>query len=229
VHLVEEIHPDTHRPKSTCRGVRRPDAICLTLVDSKKRRRFDNRRPEGYCGAHLCLVRIRTAGTGSSMSPRKRGPEVYAVAPIDRYALPHSVQNANALTLRVWKTKCPDTRRPKSTCRGVRRLEEIHPVTRRLEEICLDYCRLEEICLDTQRLDGKCPGTRRLEEICLDTLRLEGKCPSTRHPEGICPGRRHPNSTCLDTRRLDGKCPGTRRLKEICPDTLRLEGKMPWH
>jgi len=35
----------------------------LTLVDTKKRRRFDNRRPEGYCGAHLRLVRIRTAGT----------------------------------------------------------------------------------------------------------------------------------------------------------------------
>jgi len=41
--------------------VRMPHA--LTLVDRKKRRHFDNRRPEGYCGAHLCLVRIRTAGT----------------------------------------------------------------------------------------------------------------------------------------------------------------------
>jgi len=209
--------------------VRRPDATCLTLVDRKKRRRFDNRRPEGYCCAHLCLVRIRTAGTGSSMCPGKRGPEVYAVAPINRYALPHSVQNANALTHGVWKVKCPGTRRPKSTCCGVHRLEEIRPDTRRLEEICLHTCRLEEIYVDTRRLDSKCPGTRRLEEICLDTLRLEGKCPSTRHPEGICPARRRPDVICVDTRRLDGKCPGTRRLEEICPDTLHLEGKIPWH
>jgi len=41
--------------------VRMPHA--LTLVDTKKRRRFDNRRPEGYCSAYLRLVRIRTAGT----------------------------------------------------------------------------------------------------------------------------------------------------------------------
>jgi len=41
--------------------VRTPHA--LTLVDRKKRRRFDNRRPEGYCGAHLRLVRIRTAAS----------------------------------------------------------------------------------------------------------------------------------------------------------------------
>jgi len=34
----------------------------LTLVATKKRRWFDNRRLEGYCGAHLRLVRIRTAG-----------------------------------------------------------------------------------------------------------------------------------------------------------------------
>ena len=41
--------------------VRTPHA--LTLVDRKKRCQFDNCRPEGYCGAHLRLVRIRTAGT----------------------------------------------------------------------------------------------------------------------------------------------------------------------
>ena len=41
--------------------VRTPHA--LTLVNTKKRRRFNNRRPEGYCGAYLRLVRIRTAIT----------------------------------------------------------------------------------------------------------------------------------------------------------------------
>jgi len=34
----------------------------LTLVNTKKRRCFDNRRQEGYCSAHLRLVRTRTAG-----------------------------------------------------------------------------------------------------------------------------------------------------------------------
>jgi len=62
-HRPEDIYRGTHRPKSTCCGVRRPDATCLTLVDRKKRRRFDNHRPEGYCGGQLCLVRIRTAST----------------------------------------------------------------------------------------------------------------------------------------------------------------------
>ena len=60
---LEGICRGTRRPKSICRGVRRPDASCLTLIDTKNRRRFDNRRPEGYCGAHLRIVRIRTAGT----------------------------------------------------------------------------------------------------------------------------------------------------------------------
>ena len=61
-HRPEGICRGTRRPKSTGRGVRHPDASCLTLVDRKKRHPFDNRRPEGYCGTHLCLVRIHTAG-----------------------------------------------------------------------------------------------------------------------------------------------------------------------
>ena len=60
---LEGICPDTRRPEGICHGVHRPDAICLTLVDTKKRRRFDNRRLEGYCGSHLCLVRISMAST----------------------------------------------------------------------------------------------------------------------------------------------------------------------
>jgi len=56
--------PGTHRLKSECCGVCRPDATCLTLIDRKKTRRFNNHRPEGCYGAHLCLVRIRMAGTG---------------------------------------------------------------------------------------------------------------------------------------------------------------------
>ena len=37
------------------------------------------------------------------MCTGKQSPEVYAVAPVDRYALPHRVQKANALTLIVCK------------------------------------------------------------------------------------------------------------------------------
>jgi len=58
----EGICRGTSGPNSTCHGVCRPDATYLTLIDRKKRRRFDNRRPEGYYGAHLSLVRICTAG-----------------------------------------------------------------------------------------------------------------------------------------------------------------------
>jgi len=56
------ICPATRRPEGTCRGMRRPDATCLTVVDTKKRHHFDNRRLEGYCGAHLRVVHISMAG-----------------------------------------------------------------------------------------------------------------------------------------------------------------------
>jgi len=60
---LEGICPDTRRPDGICHGVRRADVTCLTLADTKKRRHFDNRRLEGYCCAHLRLLRIRMAGT----------------------------------------------------------------------------------------------------------------------------------------------------------------------
>jgi len=60
---LEGMCPDTRQPEGTFRVVRHPDTTCLTLIDTKKRRRFDNCRLEGYCGAHLCLVPICTAST----------------------------------------------------------------------------------------------------------------------------------------------------------------------
>jgi len=60
---LEDIYPDICQSEGTCCGMHCPDATCLTLVDIKKRRRFDNRSLKGYCGDHLCLVHIRTAGT----------------------------------------------------------------------------------------------------------------------------------------------------------------------
>jgi len=84
--------------------MRRPDATCLTLVDRKKRHRFDNRRPEGYCGAHLCLVCIRTVGTHWEryVHWQAESGSISSVAPVDRCALPHCVQKANALALIVY-------------------------------------------------------------------------------------------------------------------------------
>jgi len=60
---LEGICPDTHRLEGICHGVHHPDATCLTVVDTKKRHRFDNSRLEGYCCAHLRLVCIRMANT----------------------------------------------------------------------------------------------------------------------------------------------------------------------
>jgi len=60
---LEGICPDTRGQEGICHGVRHPDATCLTLVDTKKRRRFDNCCMEGYCYAHLRLVHIRMAST----------------------------------------------------------------------------------------------------------------------------------------------------------------------
>ena len=71
--------------------------------------------------------------------------KAHAVACVVRttHALTLVVRNKYTLTLCFWKAKCrdahgpegiyPGTRRPVSTCRGVRRLEEIRPYTRCLE------------------------------------------------------------------------------------------------
>jgi len=127
------------------------------------------------------------------MCPGKHSFEVFAVAPIDRYALPHHVQKAYRQTIRIWKskrhgTRCPEgiyagTCRPKCTFHGV--------------------CHLEEIHLDSCLLDGKCPGTR-----CL---------------QGICPGTSNPNSTCCGMRHLEEIHSATHRLEEICFVTSHLE------
>jgi len=92
--------------------VRTPHAV--RLVDRKKRRRFDNRRPEGYCGAHHRLVRIRTTGTRW-----------------ERHV--HWQAQSGSICGGTRRWICLPAKCPEGKC----------PNTRRLQEISLDTLRLE--------------------------------------------------------------------------------------
>ena len=75
-----------------------------------------------------------------------------------------------ALTLGVWKAKCPGTRHP------------------------------ECICCGRDRPEATCLNTGCQEEIRPDTRRLEGICRGICRPVGICCGGSRPDTTYLNTR-----------------------------
>jgi len=143
------------------------------------------------------------------MCTGKRSPEVYVVAHIDRYALPHRVQKTNALTLIICKKYALTRHIWKAKYHGTRRVEGIWPSTRRPESTSSGVHRPDATCLDSHRL----------QEICLDTLCLERKMLGCMLSRGICP------HTC----RPKAKCCGVHCREEIRPYTGCLKDKIPRH
>ena len=111
---LEDICPDTRRPEGKFRGVRRPYATCLTLVDTKKRHRFDNRRLEDYCGAHLRLVCIRTAN---------RCWERYVHWQVESGSICGGSYRSICLATLYPEGKCPDPSHPQEIYLDTPRLE----------------------------------------------------------------------------------------------------------